>query len=68
MKTKSTTPFAAQQIRFLGLLLCATMPALAQTFALRLNGRIAFTSDRDGNREIYVMNGDGTNDPSIQSD
>jgi Tol biopolymer transport system component len=24
------------------------------------NGKIAFTSDRDGNREIYVMNADGT--------
>jgi Tol biopolymer transport system component len=28
---------------------------------LRANGKIAFTSDRDGNREIYVMNADGTN-------
>ena len=27
---------------------------------LRANGKIAFTSDRDGNREIYVMNNDGT--------
>ncbi|MDQ3648932.1 MAG: hypothetical protein M3458_01380 [Acidobacteriota bacterium] len=26
-----------------------------------MNGKIAFTSDRDGNREIYVMNNDGTN-------
>src|SRR5216117_1165506 len=24
------------------------------------NGKIAFTSDRDGNPEIYVMNADGT--------
>jgi hypothetical protein len=24
--------------------------------------RIAFASERDGNREIYVMNADGTND------
>jgi Tol biopolymer transport system component len=24
------------------------------------NGKIAFTSDRDGNREIYLMNADGT--------
>src|SRR6185436_2023005 len=35
-----------------------------------IEGRIAFQSDRDGNNEIYVMNGDGsglinlTNDPS----
>ncbi len=28
---------------------------------LRANGKIAFTSDRDGNREIYLMNNDGTN-------
>src|SRR6267378_4222737 len=28
---------------------------------LHANGKIAFTSDRDGNREIYVMNPDGTN-------
>ncbi len=31
------------------------------TATLRANGKIAFTSDRDGNREIYVMNADGTN-------
>jgi len=35
--------------------------AFAQTPTLRANGKIAFTSDRDGNREIYVMNADGTN-------
>ncbi len=28
---------------------------------LRRNGKIAFTSDRDGNREIYLMNPDGSN-------
>ncbi len=27
---------------------------------LRSNGKIAFTSDRDGNSEIYLMNADGT--------
>jgi len=32
----------------------------AQTPTLRANGKIAFTSDRDGNHEIYVMNADGT--------
>ena len=31
------------------------------TATLRANGKIAFTSDRDGNHEIYVMNADGTN-------
>ena len=34
--------------------------AIAQTPTLRANGKIAFTSDRDGNQEIYVMNNDGT--------
>src|SRR5256886_3193445 len=28
---------------------------------LHANGKIAFTSDRDGNPEIYMMNPDGTN-------
>jgi hypothetical protein len=32
---------------------------------LRANGKIAFTSDRDGNREIYLMNSDGTNQVRI---
>ena len=31
------------------------------TPTLHANGKIAFTSDRDGNREIYVMNPDGSN-------
>lgn len=37
----------------------ASGTSLASTLAM--NGKIAFTSDRDGNREIYVMNDDGTN-------
>ena len=28
--------------------------------AASLSGRIAFTSDRDGNAEVYVMNADGS--------
>ena len=38
--------------------------ALAQpggVATLSVQGRIAFTSNRDGNDEIYVMNADGTN-------
>jgi Tol biopolymer transport system component len=35
--------------------------AFAQTPILRSNGKIAFTSNRDGNAEIYIMNSDGTN-------
>ena len=30
--------------------------------------RIAFVSDRDGNREIYTMNADGTNPVRLTSD
>lgn len=29
------------------------------------NGRIAFTSDRDGNPEIYIMNADGSNQTQL---
>ena len=32
-----------------------------------VTGRIAFTSDRDGNREIYVMNPDGTGQTRLTS-
>ncbi len=31
------------------------------------NGKIAFTSDRDGNQEIYLMNNDGTNQVRLTS-
>src|SRR5688572_28855229 len=41
------------------------MTAFAQAAVLRANGKIAFTSDRDGNREIYVMNADGSNQTRI---
>src|SRR6059036_42406 len=34
---------------------------------LRANGKIAFTSDRDGNQEIYLMNPDGTNQTRLTS-
>jgi dipeptidyl aminopeptidase/acylaminoacyl peptidase len=40
--------------------LASSFDAFDQTPA-RANGKIVFTSDRDGNREIYVMNADGTN-------
>jgi Tol biopolymer transport system component len=45
----------------------------ANAAALRVNGKIAFTSDRDGNQEIYLMNADGsdqvrlTNNPGEDS-
>jgi Tol biopolymer transport system component len=40
---------------------------LAQTPTLHANGKIAFTSYRDGNLEIYVMNPDGSNQVRITS-
>jgi len=45
-------------LAILALILFGATTATAQP--LRANGKIAFTSDRDGNREIYVMNPDGT--------
>jgi hypothetical protein len=40
----------------------ATIPLIQpQTPALKANGKIAFVSDRDGNKEIYVMDADGSN-------
>jgi Tol biopolymer transport system component len=49
------------QIFVAAFLLCGLMiihtPAAP---TLRANGKIAFTSDRDGNSEIYLMNDDGT--------
>ena len=41
------------------------IPAVSAQAALRANGKIAFTSDRDGNREIYVMNADGSSQTRI---
>lgn len=43
------------------LVLAFVTSTLSQTSTLHTNGKIAFTSDRDGNREIYVMNADGIN-------
>ena len=35
--------------------------------SLRPKGKIAFTSDRDGNKEIYLMNADGTGQTRLTS-
>ena len=59
MKTNSKLSIHA--LMFLTLLLCGGLTSFAQTPTLRANGKIAFTSDRDGNQEIYLMNPDGTN-------
>jgi Tol biopolymer transport system component len=61
MTTKGPAKLPIDALMFLTLLVCGGITALAQTPTLRANGKIAFTSDRDGNREIYVMNADGIN-------
>lgn len=61
MKTSLFTKTLVQKAILFALALLPTIPIVAQTPTLRANGKIAFTSDRDGNREIYVMNADGTN-------
>jgi dipeptidyl aminopeptidase/acylaminoacyl peptidase len=43
------------------LFICICLLGSTADAALRGNGKIAFTSTRDGNREIYVMNKDGSN-------
>jgi len=40
-------------------ILCFVLPAASS--AQLADTKIAFTSDRDGNNEVYVMNADGTN-------
>jgi len=45
-------------LAFFALFVSLRVPAVAQD--LQIAGKIAFNSDRDGNREIYVMNADGT--------
>ncbi|HEY0407830.1 MAG TPA: DUF4214 domain-containing protein [Pyrinomonadaceae bacterium] len=52
----------------------AASQSAASTQAARANGKIAFSTTRDGNSEIYVMNSDGssqtrlTNDPAFDGD
>ncbi len=45
--------------QIIGIFLAGFMIFVADVNA-RQNGKIAFTSDRDGNGEIYVMNADGS--------
>ena len=67
MKTKGTVKLSIRGLVFLTLLLCSALTVVGQTPTLRANGKIAFTSDRDGNLEIYVMNADGTNQVRLTS-
>ena len=61
MKLKGPKKLSTHWLMFIALLICSGIPAFAQTPAPRANGKIAFTSFRDGNPEIYVMDADGTN-------
>ena len=55
--------------RYAAVSVCALVVCLAATPAQATfpggNGKIAFVSNRDGNREIYTMNADGTNQQNI---
>lgn len=57
---KTNSKLSTHALICMTLLLCGATTTFAQTPTLHANGKIAFTSDRDGNREIYVMNADGT--------
>ena len=60
MKTKLFGKISTTLMMSLTLILFGAAMSFAQTPTLRANGKIAFTSDRDGNSEIYLMNADGT--------
>ena len=61
MKIKIYNKLSTPVLTTLALIIFGSMTTFAQTPPLRANGKIAFTSDRDGNPEIYLMNPDGTN-------
>ncbi len=42
-----------------------SLPLLCQHIAARAEGKIVFTSSRDGDREIYVMNPDGSKQTNL---
>ncbi|MFP5363732.1 MAG: hypothetical protein ACLGI5_13495 [Thermoleophilia bacterium] len=45
-----------------------SVPAAAQAVFPGVNGKIVFTSSRDGNREIYSMDPDGQNQTNLTND
>jgi Tol biopolymer transport system component len=60
MKTTTISKISIFFFTCFALIFSAAETVSPQTPVLRANGKIAFTSDRDGNLEIYVMNNDGT--------
>ena len=64
----------ASSITLVALLLCASLGILylgnisdSDAATALVNGRIAFSSSRDGNFEIYIMDSDGTNEERLTS-
>jgi TolB protein len=65
MNTTCKSNNSAKRYRKISTTICLSLflfvtAVSTQTPTFRANGKIAFTSDRDGNQEIYVMNNDGT--------
>jgi len=52
-------------VAILALLLVVSLSGCLPMSALPATGRIAFTSERDGNPEIYVMDADGSNQRNL---
>ncbi|MEQ1604281.1 MAG: carboxypeptidase regulatory-like domain-containing protein [Pyrinomonadaceae bacterium] len=65
MNSENNKQNMAPVVTLLALTLFGVIATFAQTPTLRDNGKIAFTSDRDGNREIYVMEPDGSEQTRI---
>jgi TolB protein len=52
----------------LSVVLAWAQPARAADTPAANDGKIAFSSDRDGNSEIYVMDADGSNPTNLTND
>ncbi len=65
MNSKNYGKTAAPVLTLFVMMFFGGMTIFAQNPTLRSNGKIAFTSDRDGNREIYVMEEDGAKQTRI---
>src|SRR5688572_31559272 len=68
MKPKILSKGSPPVLIFLGLMIFGAAISFAQTPTLRRNCKIAFSSTRDGNAEIYVMNSNGRTDAAVYWD